>query len=56
VALHLKSILDSDEQLRNELYCPDTPSRFFVSDLPSPVQALAIAIFGRPVLLEKTDV
>jgi len=56
VALHLKSILDSDEQLRNELHHPDTPSRFFVSDMPSPVQPLATAIFGRPVLLEQTDV
>ena len=56
VALHLKSILDSDEQLRNELHCPGMPSRFFVSDMPSPVHALASTIFGRPVLLEKTDV
>jgi glutamate racemase len=56
VALHLKSILDSDEQLRNELRSPDTPSRFFVSDMPAPVHALASTIFGRSVLLEKTDV
>jgi len=56
VALHLKSILDADEHLRNELRCPGTPSRFFVSDMPAPVHALASTIFGRPVLLEQTDV
>ncbi|WP_028317688.1 glutamate racemase [Desulfobulbus elongatus] len=56
VALHLKSILDTDADLRNELHAPDTPSRFFVSDMPAPVHALAGAIFGRPVLLEHTDV
>ncbi len=56
VALHLKSILDTDADLRAELYRPETPSRFFVSDMPSPVHALAATIFGRPVLLEQTDV
>jgi glutamate racemase len=56
VALHLKTILDQDAGLRNELYAPDEPSRFFVSDIPSPVHALAENIFGRTVLLEKTDV
>lgn len=56
VALHLKAILDADEGLRRELYAPATPSRFFVSDIPAPVHALADAIFGRSVLLEKTDV
>ena len=56
VALHLKSILEADADLRARLYAPDTPSRFFVSDMPSPVHTLADAIFGRPVLLEQTDV
>ena len=56
VALHLKSILHADENLRTQLYDPVTPSRFFVSDMPSPVHNLASAIFGRPVLLEQTDV
>lgn len=56
VALQLKAILDDDAQLRTELYQPATPSRFFVSDVPAPVHALASMIFGRPVQLEKTDV
>ncbi|ADW18918.1 glutamate racemase [Desulfobulbus propionicus DSM 2032] len=56
VALHLKTLLDSDHDLRQSLYAPDTPSRFFVSDIPSPVHALASKIFGRTVRLEKTDV
>ena len=56
VALHLKTILDQDAGLRNELYAPDEPSRFFVSDIPSPVHALAESSFGRTVLWEKTDV
>ena len=56
VALHLQQILAEDEQLRTLLYAPDTPSRFFVSDIPAPVHALASKIFGRTVLLEKTDV
>lgn len=56
VALHLQSLLEKDDKLRTELYDPQTPSRFFVSDIPSPVNALAAAIFGRTVLLEKTDV
>lgn len=56
VALHLKTLLATDERLRNELYAPETPNRFFVSDIPSPVHGLAGAIFGRTVLLEKTDV
>ena len=56
VALHLKQLLDEDEGLRAALYAPDTPSRFFVSDIPAPVPALAGKIFGRTVLLEKTDV
>jgi glutamate racemase len=56
VALHLKSILDGDEHLRNELFHPDIPNRYFVSDLPAPVHTLASTIFGRSVLLEKTDV
>ncbi len=56
VALHLKNILEEDEDLRNALYAPDIPNRFFVSDIPSPVHALAGKIFGRTVLLEHTDV
>jgi glutamate racemase len=56
VALHLKTLLENDQQLRSELYAPDVPSRFFVSDIPAPVHALAGTIFGRTVLLEKTDV
>jgi glutamate racemase len=56
VARHLRTLLDCDQQLREELYAPDIPSRFFVSDIPSPVHALASTIFGRTVLLEKTDV
>jgi len=56
VALHLKQILDADPDLRTALYAPDIPSRFFVSDTPSPVHGLADKIFGRTVLLEKTDV
>ena len=56
VALHLRSIFETDAELSNALYDPDTPSRFFVSDMPAPVHALASAIFGRPVLLEHTDV
>ncbi|MGD9949952.1 MAG: glutamate racemase [Desulfobulbus sp.] len=56
VALHLKTLLESDEQLRQELYDPHVSNRFFVSDIPSPVHGLANTIFGRTVLLEKTDV
>lgn len=56
VALLLKSMLDADAQLRAQLYQPSIPNRFFVSDIPAPVHALASTIFGRPVLLEKTDV
>ncbi|MGI6657216.1 MAG: glutamate racemase [Desulfobulbus sp.] len=56
VARHLKRLLESDDQLRSDLYDPDTPSRFFVSDLPAPVSRLAEQIFGRTVSLEKTDV
>jgi len=56
VALHLKKILEEDEILRTTLYSPETPNRFFVSDIPSPVHALAGKIFGRTVLLEKADV
>jgi glutamate racemase len=56
VARHLRMLLDADQQLREDLYAPETPSRFFVSDMPSPVRALACKIFGRNVLLEKTDV
>lgn len=56
VAMHLKSLLEGDAQLRAELYAPHTPSRFFVSDIPAPVHALAATIFGRTVQLEKTDV
>lgn len=56
VALHLKALLAQDAQLRAELYAPHTPSRFFVSDIPAPVPALAATIFGRTVHLEKTDV
>lgn len=56
VALHLKSLLDGDEQLREQLYAPEMPSRFFVSDIPATVHALAETIFGRNVPLEKTDV
>jgi glutamate racemase len=56
VALHLKQLLDTDAELRAALYAPDTPNRFFVSDIPSPVHALAGKIFGRTVLLEKIDV
>jgi glutamate racemase len=56
VAFHLKNLLDEDETLRTSLYAPDTSNRFFVSDIPSPVHALANKIFGRTVHLEKTDV
>jgi len=56
VALHLKALLDGNPDLRAALYAPDTPSRFFVSDIPAPVHGLAAKIFGRTVLLEKTDV
>lgn len=56
VALYLKTLLDNNEHLRAALYAPETPSRFFVSDIPSPVHALADTIFGRTVFLEKTDV
>ncbi len=56
VALHLKTLLQSDDHLRDELYDPDVANRFFVSDIPSPVHGLASTIFGRTVLLEKTDV
>jgi glutamate racemase len=56
VALHLREILDQDQSLRNALYAPETASRFFVSDTPTPVHALAGKIFGRSVLLEQTDV
>ncbi len=56
VALHLKTLLDHDAQLRSQLYTPDVPSRFFVSDVPTTAHALASTIFGRTVLLEKTDV
>jgi glutamate racemase len=56
VALHLKKILEENESLRATLYAPETPNRFFVSDIPSPVHALASKIFGRTVLLEKADV
>ena len=56
VALHLKAVLDRDEALRTLLHAPDTPSRFFVSDMPATVASLAGQIFGRTVHLEKTDV
>lgn len=56
VALHLKALLASDDRLRAELYAPAIPNRFFVSDIPAPVHRLASTIFGRTVLLEKTDV
>jgi glutamate racemase len=56
VALYLKEILDQNNTLRNALYAPEIPSRFFVSDTPAPVHALAGKIFGRPVRLEQTDV
>lgn len=56
VALCLKDLLSNDEKIRDELYRPGQPSRFFVSDIPAPVHDLASAIFGRSVLLEKTDV
>jgi glutamate racemase len=56
VALHLRSMLASDPKLHNALYDPDVPNRFFVSDMPDPVHGLASTIFGRPVLLEHTDV
>ena len=55
-ALHLKAILDNEPALREQLYAPDVPSRFFVSDMPSTVHTLACKIFGRTVHLEKTDV
>ena len=56
VALHLKTMLDNDPALHQALYDPERPSRFFASDIPQPVHALAAAIFGRTVPLEKTDV
>ncbi len=56
VALHLQTLLEQDAQLRDALYDPEAKSRFFVSDIPSPVHGLASTIFGRSVLLEKTDV
>lgn len=56
VALHLQGMLAEDGELARMLHTPDTASRFFVSDMPAPVQALADAIFGRHILLEKTDV
>ncbi len=55
VALHLRNVLASDPALRDELYAPDTPSRFFISDMPSTIHSLAEKIFGRTVLLEKID-
>jgi glutamate racemase len=56
VALHLRQILDTDARLRETLYDPEAPSRFYVSDAPTPVYSLAGRIFGRSVHLEKTDV
>ncbi len=56
VALHLQGILAKDGGLARMFHAPGTPSRFFVSDMPAPVHALADTIFGRHVLLEKTDV
>ena len=56
VALHLKTLLENDEQLCRQLFDPKIPNRFFVSDIPSPVHGLANTIFGRTVHLEKTDV
>nr|WP_320011438.1 glutamate racemase [uncultured Desulfobulbus sp.] len=56
VALHLQSLLQQDPHLHEELFAPEIPSRFFVSDLPTPVPGLANTIFGRTVHLEKTDV
>ena len=56
VALHLQAVLASEPSLREELYAPKTPSRFFISDMPSTVHSLACTIFGRTVHLEKTDV
>ena len=56
VALHLKAVLDGDEALRTQLHAPETPSRFYVSDMPAAVASLAGQIFGRTVHLEKTDV
>ena len=55
-AQHLKTMLEQDRTLYATLSAPDTASRYYVSDLSSPVQSLAAFIFGRPVHLEKINV
>lgn len=55
-ALYLKNYLEKDQALRNRLFNPEVPSRFFVSDLPEPTTSLAKNIFGRPVKLERVHV
>ena len=52
----LQSLLDRDNRLKEELFAPDTESKFYVSDLSSPVESLAASIFGRSIHLEKTYV
>ena len=52
----LQSLLDRDNRLKEELFAPETESKFYVSDLSSPVESLAASIFGRSIHLEKTYV
>ena len=56
VALHLKTVLEKDNALHTSLLAPGVKSKYFVSDLSSPVQSLAASIFGRSVHLEKINV
>lgn len=56
VGLAVHSFLTSHTDLAKSLYHPEKESRFFVSDLTETANQLAAKIFGRPILLEKTDV
>lgn len=55
-ARHLQNLLAAKPELHAALRAPGEPNRYYVSDLSTPVQSLAAAIFGRPVHLEKVNV
>ena len=55
-ARHLKTRLEADPALYAALRAPGVANRYYVSDLSTPVEALATVVFGRPVHLEKVNV
>ncbi len=55
-ALFLQKYLTGMPDLRNKITQHDGPSKFFVSDLTTPVQDLASKIFCRNIHLEKINV